>query len=53
MKDGRFTIIPSGVEFPVEVFYYTDPSFRNVQKQFQYVWPLCSRLARRNRQSKL
>ena len=38
-EGGRYTIIPSGVEFPVEVFYYTDPSFRNIQKQFQYVWP--------------
>jgi len=38
-EGGRYTIIPSGVEFPVEVFYYTDPSFRDVRKQFQYVWP--------------
>ncbi len=38
-EGGRLTVIPSGVEFPVEVFYYTDPSFREPRKTFQYAWP--------------
>jgi len=37
-EGGRYTIIPSGVDLPVEVFYYTDPSFRNVQKYFHSIW---------------
>jgi hypothetical protein len=38
-EGGRFTEIPSGVEFPVEVFYYTDPGFRNIRKTFGAIWP--------------
>ena len=38
-EGGRYTEIPSGVEFPVEVFYYTDPGFRNIRKTFGAIWP--------------
>ena len=34
-EGGRYTEIPSGVEFPVEVFYYTDPGFRNSPKDIR------------------